>query len=317
MNKLIETLAVASKGALSEEVLKQIAVIFNEAVDKTVNEKVALAVEVAVKQNDDANTELLKEAIKNIDRDRAKMMTHLLSKSERVKEKAILLERKKLDKYLKEDAKKFKEDLMTTMDVLIEKNIEKLIPADIIKEAARNTEARAALKELREFFVLKDGTIHPSVKKSIEVEKQKTDAVVKSLDESKKKVKALEDAIMKKDNDFAKAQKTQLIESKLSTVPAEQRASLRKVLENKTLAQINENFTLLSQQVGASIKREADAVTEEQRAAAHEFRVSKMKLNSKTVISEKAKPIIGENTVVSRPDNNEVDKMVDFMRPLY
>lgn len=318
MNKLIEILSAASKGALSEQLITQIAALFNETVTQTVNDKVALAVEAAVKQNDDANVALLKEAIKDIDRDRAKKMTHLLIKSERIKEKALTLERKKLDKYLKEDAKKFKEELISRMDVLIEKNIDKMIPADIIKEAALNTEARTALKEVREFFAIKEGSVHPAVKKAIETEKQKTELALKALDEAKKEVKSLKDASAKKDIDTAKAQKTQLIESKLATVPVAQRESIRKVLETKTLGQINENFTFIAQQVEASVKREADTVTEEQRAAAREFRVSKMKLNDKTVIAESAKAAIGESTVTTPPSaSTEADKMVEFMRPLY
>lgn len=316
MKQLIETLKTASNGVLSEAVITEIARIFNEQVEAAVKDKVALAVETAILQNDAENLKLFKEAVIKLDRDRAAKMTHLLLLSEKNKVKAVENEKKRTQKYLKEDAKKFKEELIARIDAHIEKNIKDAIPAELIKEAALNTQARKLVKNLRNTLAVDEATALASVQKEITAAKEEAAKAKTALAAKEAEVIKLTESTKTISAQLGKQNKALLIESKISGFDAKKKDAMRMILSEKTEQQINENFKFIDQQYEANAKREAQRVLDEKAAAAKEFRVSKTSVKTGAVMTESAKTQAGIVTPVTE-SVTDADKCADFMRPPY
>lgn len=306
MEKFIELLKTASNGALSEQTVKDMAAMFSEAVEATAKEKVAIAVKEAVEKNDAENLVQFKEALVILDDDRAKRMTHLLAKSEKIKVVAVKNERAKVEKIMESDAKKFKETLLKSIDTHLDTEITRLVPRELIKEAALNTQARDVLKKLREDLAISTGLAMKSVQKTIEAEKEKTKIVESKLAEKDKELKLIAESKAKEAAEKSATEKKLLIESVVSKFDTEKKQALSKLLESRDVAYIKANVEYLSKAYDKQKADDAAAI----KAAAKAQAASNTKLPSQKVIVSEAK-----TTTPDIPHSyGDVDEFVGFMK---
>lgn len=313
MQKLTEILKAASNGVLSEQVIAEMAKLFNEAVDAAVKEKVTLAVEAAIIHNDKENMKLFKEAVQKLDADRAKTMTHLLILSEKVKEKAIRNERKRASLVLENDAKRFKEALIKSVDSYLETKINELIPAKLIEEAALNTQARHLVKSLRQTLAIDAGVAMASVQSQIEGAKLAESAKAKALADVEKKLALVTEAKKTAEAEAAKLKMQLVLESKIATFDAAKQDTFRKLIAEKNERYILENFDFLDKRYETDKRRSLEQITE---GAKKKSTTTATPVKKDVVLSESAKEAIGDKPVAPK-SADVVDKCVSFMQPRF
>jgi hypothetical protein len=139
MKTIKDLLSEASNGVLSEDVINQIDTLFNEAVELKTNERVKLAVEAALDADDTETIKLFEDAVSKLDKVHAKQLVELLSKQSELCERKLEKQKNTYTRLLNNDARKFKENILESISLFVEENIERHIPKTIIKEAAENT----------------------------------------------------------------------------------------------------------------------------------------------------------------------------------
>jgi hypothetical protein len=139
MKTIKDLLSEASNGVLSEDVINQIDTLFNEAVELKTNERVKLAVEAALDADDTETIKLFEDAVSKLDKVHAKQLVELLSKQSELCERKLEKQKNTYTRLLNNDARKFKENILESISLFVEENIERHIPKTIIKEAAEIT----------------------------------------------------------------------------------------------------------------------------------------------------------------------------------
>ena len=256
----------ATKDLLTDETLKAI----SEAVEKKAEDKVQLAVEAALVKQDEEYAEKLEKVLEAIDADHTEKLDKIvgrLDESHAVKfqhaikvldeshsEKLVNIV-KLYENALKTEAEQFKSTLVEQLSNYIDLYIDKAIPAQQIAEATENARSRKIVNEVKRLVGLSDEFVNENIKealldgkKQIDEANEETEQVRKQLALVTEKAEALEKQIY--------------LENKLANFPAAKKEYMLRVLSEKKMEAIKENFNYVSEMYDKKEEDEMETLKE-------------------------------------------------------
>jgi hypothetical protein len=251
----------ATKDLLTDETLKAI----SEAVENKAEEKVQLAIEAALVKQDEEYAEKLEKVLEAIDADHTEKLDKIvgrLDESHAVKFQHAL---KVLDEShsqklinivklyetaLKSEAEQFKSTLVEQLSNYIDLYIDKAIPAQQIAEATENARSRKIVNEVKRLVGLSDEFVNENIKEALLDGKKQID---EANDEAEQVRKQLALVTEKSEN----LEKQIYLENKLVNFPADKKEYMLRVLSEKKMESIKENFNYVSEMFD---KKEEDEI---------------------------------------------------------
>jgi hypothetical protein len=261
MNDITNLLKEATKDLLSEESLKAIA----EAVEKKAEEKVQLAVESALVKQDEEyasklekvleaidadHTEKLDKIVARIDESHSAKFQHVMQTLDETHSIKLVKLVKLYENALKNEAEQFKNTLVEQLSNYIDLYIDKAIPAEQIREATENARSRKIVNEVKRLVGLSDEFVNESIKEALLDGKKQIDEANARTSEVEKQLKLISEKA-------AIAEKNLFLEKKLENFPTAKKEYMQRVLSEKSLNSIKENFEYVSEMYD---KKESDDV---------------------------------------------------------
>ena len=240
----------ATKDLLSEDTLKAI----STAIEQKAENKAQLAVEAALVQQDEEYATKLQQVLEAIDADHTAKLDKIVSRidethSAKFKHVLSTLDEShsaKLQKIVKlyenalqNEAAQFKGTLIEQLSNYIDLYIDKAIPSQQIQEATENARSRKIVNEVKRLVGLSDQFVNENVKEALIDGKMQ---IEEANEHTKKIVAQLKLVTERAEN----AEKQIFLEKKLVNFPSSKKEYMTRVLSEKTLESIKENFTYVS-----------------------------------------------------------------------
>lgn len=223
------------KNLITEETANAIASAFENAVSEKVKDRVTLAVEKALLQQDEDHADKLKHILERTDEDHCR-------KLEMVVQKLNESHAKKLDKIsnfykksINEKASNFSNKLVKDLDKFLSVYLEKKMPVSQLQEAVENTHARKQLEQIRKIVSFDPSLVSENVKSVVKEGKEKIDKLTEMLEEANQKN-------LKLSSELSNAKSKLFLESKTKGMPSSKKEFIVNLLEDKDVEYIKENF---------------------------------------------------------------------------
>lgn len=284
-----EILREATKDLLSEESLNTI----QEAFDHHVEAKATLREQAALTRQDQEYSQKLEQLLEAIDADKTlklKKVVEAIDTNNTKKLKAVI---KRYNRALNEDAKVFKESLVSGISNYLEEYLDESIPQESINEAVNNKRAYAVLSGLRKQLSIGSSLLDESVREAVIDGKHQIEEKNKALESLNKEVKILKEQL-------DKSQAALLLEKKSQGLPDKKKEYLKRILSNKPAQFIKENFEYTLNLYDKKENEQLDILKEE----AFESRVSQDDAPTKIV------------TETNNSNNNGGSPMAAYMEEL-
>ena len=251
----------ATKDLLSDETLKAI----SEAVEKKAEAKIQLTVEAALVKQDEEyaskleqvleaidadHTEKLDKIVSRIDESHAAKFKHALRVIDESHSKKLLHIVKLYERALGLEASNFKNALVEQLSNYIDLYIDKVIPAQQIAEATENTRSKKIVSEIKRLVAVSDDFVNENIK----------DALIdgkRQIDEANEQVKKLEKQLQLVTEKTNNTEKQLFLERKLTNFPKAKKDYMVRVLGEKKIEDIKENFNYVAEMYD---KKEEDEV---------------------------------------------------------
>lgn len=228
-----QILEQAGKDILTEETLNSIEEAFKLAVDKTVNDRVQLAVESALdNQNIDHGTKF-KRMINAIDEDHTKKMVRLVEAVEAKRLDQLKKVKEVYESQLIGRAEAHKEQFVESISLFLEKFLDKHLPTEQIKEAAKANYLKSVLAEAREILGVDERIVDENFKSAILDGKRRIDALTQENTKLKQKT--------------VLSESKKILMEKTKSMPKELAGFVRRRLDGKSPSFIKENLDYVVQ----------------------------------------------------------------------
>jgi hypothetical protein len=275
------------KEILNEESAKAIAEAFESAVNEKVSARVGLEIEKALNEQDEDHAKKLKALVEAIDTDHT-------AKLQKVVEAVSVNHANKLEKIvsyyrkaINEKASSFSNKIVEEMSNYLDLYLDKLVPREQLSEAVANTAAKQQLEQIKKIVSLDASALNENFKKIVVQGKSKIDRLQAQLNEAHEQNIALNKAAQS-------AKVALLIEQKTKGMVASKKQFISKILSDKSVEYINENFNYV-----------VNMFEREERASSNDL-VSEA---SQAAVSKGAKVIYPQvmTESVNAPSNNQVN----------
>jgi len=230
-----ELLKEATKGTLSEENLKKIQEAIESKSEEIATEKHKLQLEAALAKQDTEYADMLEKLLEDIDTDHCEKMEHLVE-AITTKHYGMLSEliTKYKTEYLKETTK-FKDQMVDKVDKFLDIVVENQIPQKELNEAVENTKAKILVEKIGELIGIDKLKQNKMVKEGLTEAKTEIDSLREQVNELKKQNQKM---ITEKTD----ARRRELLAEKTEGLPKVKKQYIQKVLGNKSIDFIKENF---------------------------------------------------------------------------
>lgn len=228
---VVEVLKEATKDILTEQTLNEI----QQAFEASVNEKVKIHVEKALAEQDEDHSKKLEALVEAIDKDHVAKLNKVVSaidENHSGKLKAIV---EKYQAALSNEAKSFKTETVNDISTYLEAYLDEVVPAEDIKKAVANRKANDTLAKVRNLLAVDAAIAQESIREAVMDGKKQLDEARKELESAKGRVVVLE-------KELNKTQATLLLEQKTRELPENKKKFIQKLLGNKDVSFINENY---------------------------------------------------------------------------
>lgn len=228
---ITQVLKEAAKDILTEDVLKDIEVAFNAAVEN----KVAIHVEKALNEQDEDYASKLEGLVKAIDADhtaKLKMVVEAIDNDRAEKLKKIV---EKYEAALVKEAADFKSTLVEQVSDYLELYLEEKLPLAEVQEAVNNKRAVATLNEIRNMLSVDMALAKESIKEAIVDGRSRLDEAALQLETANKQVNELKSKLSLTESQL-------VLEKKISSLDDAEKAYMKKMLTGKSAKFIAENF---------------------------------------------------------------------------
>lgn len=241
----------ATKDLLSEETLK----VISEAIQAKAEEKVQLAVEAALVKQDEEYATKLEQVLEAIDADHTEKLDKIVARidethSAKFQHALTVLDESQSEKLgnlinvyenvIQQEADNFKSTLVEQISNYIDLYIDKAIPAQQIQEATENARSRKIVNEVKRLVGLSDEFVNESVKEALIDGKQQIDEAIARSKELEKQLQVVTERA-------ANAEKQLFLEKKLENFPSAKKNYMLRVLSEKKMEAIKENFNYVSE----------------------------------------------------------------------
>ena len=228
---VVDVLKEATKDILSEQTLNEI----QQAFEASVNEKVKIHVEKALAEQDEDHSKKLEALVGAIDKDHVAKLNKVVAaidENHSGKLKAIV---EKYQKALGSEAKDFKKETINDISTYLEAYLDEVVPAEDIKKAVANRKANDTLNKVRNLLAVDAAIAQDSIREAVMDGKKQLDEARKELESAKERTVVLE-----KELNHTKA--SLLLEQKTRELPENKKKFIQKLLGNKPVEFINENY---------------------------------------------------------------------------
>lgn len=273
MSKIVDVLKEATKDILTEETLKEIENVFNQAV----NERVEVHVKKALTDQDSDYASKLEKLVEAIDTDHTEKLQKVVEAIDADRTNKLKMVIEKYETALQNEANKFKGELVDKISKYLDLYLDEKIPSTAINEAVKNKRALNVLNSLRNTLAVDMALSKESIKDAVVDGKNRLDEAAKQLEASNNEIKALKEELVK-----VKAELT--LEKKIQGFDDNKKAYAKKMLSGKSEEFINENFDYT---LGLYDKTEEEDVASIKEEAIKDTVASKV---DRPVIAESSKP---------------------------
>ena len=234
-----ELLQKATNDLLTEDTLGAIEEAFKTAVQSRVEDeidsKVSLHVEKALIEQDEQHATKLESLLEAIDTDHtAKLHKVLKAVNENHAEKLKLVA-SRYKKALVAEANEFKGSLIDTVSSYLDVYLENAVPTQDIQEAVKNRKAIDTLTEMRRFLGVDLAVGKESIKNAIVDGK-------KQIQESNEQRQQLAEQNQQLNEQLVSLEREKILNEKSKRLPEAKRNYINKVLGDKDIEFIKENF---------------------------------------------------------------------------
>lgn len=230
------------KELLSEDTLNAISTLIESKIDSTVQARLDLEVESAVKAQYDKFKIVSEKAVAAIDKDHTAKIKFVHKAITEDFNQKLLAIHEGYKKLITETAKKDRDTLVESVDEFLDLYISKHISKNQIEEAARNKYATKAIEEARKVLGVDERFISENIKEALIDGKRQLDSLLKENTQFKK-------------NQMIRESKNVLAE-KLANLPVDQAKFVRSRLEGKSAEFIKENFNYVVDMYNRNSKKE-------------------------------------------------------------
>lgn len=243
-------------------------------IEAAIQDKIQLAVEGALVQQDDVYASKLEALLEALDKDTSAKFKRSMRMVDANNSKKLKHVVGKYEGEITKNAKAFKATLVESISNYLEEFLDEAVPAEAINEATRNRTAATVLSQLRNVLAVDSTLMSESVKDAV-LDGQKK---INALEDGLKKSRANEKKLLKAYN---KTRVNYLLEEKTSSLPKAKSTYLKRVLADKTPTFIEENFDYTSRLFD---KKDEERLSEIKTEA---FKNRKVKADAPKVITEK------------------------------
>ena len=226
-----DLLKEATDGLLTDETLDAIQATFELQVEA----KASLREASALEKQDQAYSAKLEELLEAIDADKTAKLQKVVESVDSNNAKKLKGVITRYNKVLKEDAGVFKESMVKTISNYLEDFLDETVPQAAINEAVNNKRAMAVLSGLRGQLSIGSSLLDESVREAVIDGKTQ-------LEEAAKETSAREQEVSVLKEQLSKTQSNLLLEQRSAELPDKKKAYLKKILGNKSVEFIKENF---------------------------------------------------------------------------
>lgn len=234
--KFKKILEQVNKDVLTDETKAAITEAFTEAVNEVAAERVKLEVEQAIKQIDEDHGVKLEKMLTKIDEDHTEKLNTVvasINENHGAKLKEVVQHYENL---LKEEALKFKDQMVSEVSNFMELYIDKTIPKEQIAEAANNVKYKKTIDKLKNILAVDETYVTESLAKATNDGKQVIEDLRKQLNE------ALKENIQITQN-LKKSEAALILERKTVGLAENKKNYIVRLLSDKSPAEIEDNFT--------------------------------------------------------------------------
>ena len=257
---ITDQLKQVGDGILTEDTLQAIEESFNEAVQAKVTDKVNLHVEKALMEQDEEYAGKLTELLEKIDADHTDKLSKVVEAVDRNNAQKLANVVKKYNEIVNEEASQFKNTLVESVDKYLDLYVEELIPSQDIQEAVQNKRAESVLTELRSLLAVNEAVATDSIREAVVDGKKQIDESNKVASEAVENQKVLEEKLHA-------AERALLLERKTAELPENKKNYLMKVLGDKDVQFITENFDYTLKMFDKTEEEKLDAYKQEATAS--------------------------------------------------
>jgi len=228
---VVDVLKEATKDILSEQTLNEI----QQSFEASVNEKVKIHVEKALAEQDEDHSKKLEALVEAIDKDHVAKLNKVVAaidENHSGKLKSIV---EKYTKALNSEAKNFKNETVNDISTYLEAYLDEVVPTADIKKAVANRRAADVLGKVRNLLAVDAATAQESIREAVMDGKKQLDEARKELESAKERGLVLE-------KELNKSQASLLLEQKTRELPENKKKYIQKLLGNKDVEFIKENF---------------------------------------------------------------------------
>ena len=268
--KIEDMLSQVSDDVLTEDSKKMLAEAFEDAVKGAVAEKLDLEISDALQKLDEDHSSKLEQLLEAIDADHTQKLVAVLEKIDVDHTEKLDFLVKKHDKTMKEDAKMFKESLITQLSNYIDLYVEKSIPRAELREAVENKRAQKMINQMKQVMALDDSFINETITEAVADGRKTIDSLKQELNEAIKKNIQISQSLKTKAAEL-------MLEKNTAGLVKEKKQYVMRMLKDKDPEYITENFDYVVKMFDKSEDEQRELVTE---AATKETKTMKSKLDT-------------------------------------
>ncbi len=231
MNNITDVLKEAAGDILTEDVLKQIETVFNESVEQ----RVALQVEKALVEQDESHAQKLEKLLGAIDSDHTTKLEKVVEAIDQNHSHKLASVVKKYESAVNVDANGFKDTLVESISTYLDEYLEEVVPTDSINEAVKNKKAVKVLENIRKDLAVNFALSKDYIKDAITDGKQQLEEANTSAQNLDEQNRVLNEKVQRLETHI-------LLSEKTSDLPEEKGKYVYRMLSDKSVNFINENF---------------------------------------------------------------------------
>tara|TARA_R100000808_G_C2142669_1_gene150418 strand:- start:562 stop:1455 length:894 start_codon:yes stop_codon:yes gene_type:complete len=247
-----EVLKEGTQDLLSEDVLNEIEAVFNEAV----NERVTIATEAALVQQDDDHAKKVEQLLEAVDTDHTNKLQRIVEAIDANHTEKL----KKIVEYyqnaITSDAGTLKNTLVENVSNYLDLYLEKTYPTDMLDEAVKNKRAIAVLEDVRSLLGVDMALAKETIKEAVLDGKQQIQTASTQLNSVVEENKQLT-------GELTKAKAEILLSEKCSNLPEDKTRYIKKVLGERDEHFITENFDYTLSLFEKQKQEQLEAITNE------------------------------------------------------
>jgi len=237
--KIKELLSNIDNSVLTEESKSEISKVFEEVVSEQVtaqlNEKVEVAVNLALVEQDESHEAQLGQILEAIDADHSTKLQKMVENVDKEHTKKLEGIVGHYEQLLGEESKKLVTSLQTDISNFLDLTLDDLLPKDMLKEAVANTKATRKLKKIQEMVSVDEDFINESIREALDDGREQIESLRENMNTVLKENVRLSASNSKIGSEL-------IIERKTKNLKDEKRLFVEQTFKGKSVDYVEENF---------------------------------------------------------------------------